>query len=324
MSLAITCDKQRQPTQDKVTCKRDGNVLKWDSQPKCKFDWGDWSNWGPCDQTCGGGILQRRNRKCKGTDNTNDCVRDQGGQDHSTASCKTVDSCYAEKKYKCGSGKCIHPSRLCDGNDDCGDNEDENKGNCPGYIHSDQWITLRDHDSDHWLDCSNGHCRLGTCARWSMDDDDWSSCGGQTFRLYNIENDRSPPYEGGLVRSGDKIALYYGGTSWLGCDNGCNLKSCPGWEWQRNEDFSCLGEAFVIYSPERHRNCGSNTFGCRGDLIQKEDNVFILQHYSMLGTPLWLSHYGGDISVQTCPGTILDNNDPKYCDSESCKIFQQK
>ena len=66
MSLAITCDKQRQPTQDKVTCKRDGNILKWDSQPKCKFVWGDWSNWGPCDQTCGGGTHAAQEQKMQG------------------------------------------------------------------------------------------------------------------------------------------------------------------------------------------------------------------------------------------------------------------
>jgi len=41
MTLTVKCDKQRQLNPSQVTCKKIGNVLKWDSQPKCKFVWDD-------------------------------------------------------------------------------------------------------------------------------------------------------------------------------------------------------------------------------------------------------------------------------------------
>ena len=59
MTLTVRCEKQRQPTPSQVTCEKIGNALKWDSQPQCKFVWGDWGSWSDCSKTCGGGVKYR-------------------------------------------------------------------------------------------------------------------------------------------------------------------------------------------------------------------------------------------------------------------------
>ena len=154
MTLTLSCDKQRQPTPSQVTCKKIANVLKWDSQPECKFVWGSWGDRGPCSKTCDGGV-KRRYRLCLGTDDVNNCIRDQGGQSSETAACETHDCCSSRYgKFKCSNGKRIRKSQICDGNDDCGNNNDESRSRCPNYIRSSDTIALRSNaKSNQWLSC---------------------------------------------------------------------------------------------------------------------------------------------------------------------------
>ena len=179
MNLTLSCDKQRQPTPRQVTCKKIGNVLKWDSQPECKFVWGSWGGWGPCSKTCDGGV-KRRNRPCLGTDDVNNCIRDQGGLNYQTASCETQDCCSSQYgKFKCSNGRCILKSQICDGNDDCGNNDDESRSRCPNHIRSGDMIALRSNaKSNQWLscwctiNCDVDRCKLRGCPGSEMNGND--------------------------------------------------------------------------------------------------------------------------------------------------------
>ena len=326
MTVTLRCDKQRLATPTQVTCKKIGNVLKWDSQPKCKFVWGNFGGWSRCSKTCGGGF-KRRYRSCLGTTNIQYCKRDQGGLNYQTASCETQDCCSAQYgKFKCSNGKCISKSLICDGNNDCGNKDDESRYRCPNYIRSGDWIALKSNaKTNQWLscyctvNCGVDRCKLRGCPGSQMTGSDWNSCSSEVFVLYLTDYGNGDP-----VRSGDRIALYYRASHWLSCWGSgrvCPTRSCPGHgSWDSTDTRQCPGEMFRIYSPERQGRCSSDTRkSCRGKPIQKGDNVFI-QYSPMHGTSYWLSEDDKDIRTRTCPGIYI-NKDDRRCISESWNIF---
>lgn len=326
MTVTLQCDMQRRPTPGQVTCKKIGKVLKWDSQPKCKFVWGTFGGWGRCSKTCGGGTKYRY-RPCLGTNDVNNCKRDQGGLNYQTASCETQDCCSVQYgKFKCSNGKCIRWSWICDGDNDCGNNDDESRTRCPNFIRSGDLIALKSNAKpNQWLscyctvNCGVDRCKLRGCPGSQMTGNDWNSCSGERFRLYLTGYGDGEP-----VRSGDRIALYYGKDHWLSCWGSggvCPTRSCPGYgRWDSTDTRKCRGEMFWIFSPERQGRCSSDTRKtCRGEPIQKGDNVFI--QYSLKdGTSYWLSEDDKDIRTRTCPGIYISKDD-RRCSSESWNIF---
>ena len=320
MTLTLKCDKRRQSTPSQVTCKKIGNVLKWDSQPKCKFVWGSFGGWGHCSKTCGGGVKYNY-RSCLGSNNVNDCIRDQGGSNYKTESCETQECCPDQYgKFKCSNGRCIQKSLLCDGNDDCGNNDDESFSQCPNYITSGESIALRSNaKSSQWLscwctiNCGLDRCKLRGCPGKEMEFNDWLSCKGEIFALYLTDYPVGEP-----VRSGDRVALSYGGGYWLSCGSKgdvCPTRECPGMDWD-----NCFGEIFWIYSLERQGSCsGDATVDCEGKPIQKGDTLFLLKDTD--GPGWWLSEDDGDIKTRSCPGLYL-NNDDKRCSSELWTIIK--
>ena len=328
MTLTVKCNKQRQSTPSQVTCQRNGTVLAWDSQPKCEFVWGSYGGWGHCSKTCGGGVKYNY-RSCLGTNNVNDCIKDQGGSNYKTASCETQDCCSDQYgKFKCSNGKCIPKRWLCDGDNDCGNNDDESRFECPNYIRSGDTIALRnDLKRNQWLscwcirtvNCDVDRCKLRPCPGSEMNTDDWSSCPSEVFRLYLTNHDYGEP-----VRSGDRVAIYYAKDHWLSCWGSggvCPTRSCPGYPGWDSSDNHCIGEMFWIYSPERQGSCSSDTTKiCRGTPIQKGDNVFI-QYSIKNGNGWWLSEDDADIRTRTCPGLHINEADKRHCGSESWSIF---
>ena len=189
MTLTVKYDKQRQSTPSQVTYKKIDSVLKWDSQPKCKFAWSSWGDWSDCSKTRDGGVKVSY-RSCLGTTNVNDCIRDQGGSNYKTASCETQDCCSDQSgKFKCSNGRCIQKSLLCDGNDDCGNNENESRDQCPKHIRSGDLIALRNyHGKSRWLSCGRDHqCKLSTCPGSEMSyNRDWIDCSDVMFNLHLV------------------------------------------------------------------------------------------------------------------------------------------
>ena len=331
MTLTLRCDKQRQSSPSQVTCKRIGNILKWDSQPKCKFVWGSFGGWDRCSKTCGGGVKYSY-RKCLGTNNVQYCIRDQGGGNYKTTSCETQDCCSSQYgKFRCSNRKCIWKSWICDGNSKCGNNDDESRYRCPNYIRSGDMIALRSNaKSNQWVscyctvNCGVDRCKLRGCPGSDMNGKDWSACSGERFLLYLTNYGYGQP-----VRSGDRIALQYGWNyskrtgHWLSCWGSggvCPTRPCPGYNWDSSDNKNCRGEIFWIYSPERQGSCSSDTRkSCRGKPIQKGDNVFI-QYSIKNGHGYWLSEDDKDIRTRTCPGIYIEKSD-KRCVSESWDIF---
>ena len=326
MALTLKCDRQRQPTPNQVTCKKIANVLKWDSQPKCKYVWGSFGKWSRCSKTCGGG-LKYSYRPCLGTNNVNDCKRDQGGLNYKFLSCETQDCCSDQYgKFKCSNGKCIWKRWVCDGDNDCGNNDDESRHRCPKHIRSGDMVALRSNAKrNQWLscwctvNCGVDRCKLRGCPGSQMNGNDWKKCSGERFRLYLTSYGYGKP-----IRSGDRIALYYGKAHWLSCWGSggvCPTRNCPGYgRWDSSDTKKCRGEMFWIYSPKRHGRCSSDTRkNCRGKPIQKGDNVFI-QYSIKRGRGYWLSEDNKDIRTRTCPGVYITKRD-KRCVSESWDIF---
>ena len=326
MTLTVKCDKQRHSTPSQVTCEKIGNVLKWDSQPKCKFVWGGFGGWGHCSKTCDGGVKYSY-RSCLGSNNVNDCIRDQGGSNYKTASCETQACCSDQYgKFKCSNGKCIPKRKLCDGDNDCGNNDDESRSKCPNYIRSGDTIALRnDAKRNQWLscwctvNCNLDRCKLRPCPGSEMTGNDWSSCISETFGLHLVYYGYGEP-----VRSGDRVAIYYAKDHWLSCWGSggvCPTRPCPGYSWDSSDTRNCRGEMFWIYSPKRQGSCSSDTtVSCRGKPIQKGDNVFI-QYSIKKGEGWWLSEDDEDIRTRTCPGLHINDEDKRRCGSESWTIF---
>ena len=327
MTLTVKCDKQRQATKGTVTCKKDGDILKWDSQPRCKFVWNTWGSWSQCSKTCDTGT-RRRERSCMGTNNINDCTRDQGGVDHETGSCNTQKCCSAQyDKFDCSNSKCISASWKCDGDNDCGNSHDENKAQCPHYIRSGDIVALKaTKKSALWLGCW-GICRLTNCPGYNQDlsSSVWNSCNDNLFRVYLIDHQDEKP-----VKYGDQIRLERLGLNrhvncW-GSGNGCELReTCSGNSWW-DHNMNCRGAVFWIYSTDssRHgRHCSSNTqTNCRGKPLQQGDEVYL--QYSINGNVAWwLSHYGNGITTQTCPGLEITTHESDGCRSESWTIFHK-
>ncbi|XP_068713788.1 SE-cephalotoxin-like [Montipora foliosa] len=327
MTVTLRCDKQRRSTPSQITCKRIGNIFKWDSQPKCKYRWGNFGAWGRCSKTCGGGV-KFRYRRCLGTSNVNNCRRDQGGSNYQTAKCETQDCCSAQYgKFKCSNGRCIQKRFLCDGDNDCRNNDDESRSRCPNFIRSGDLIALRSKARrNQWLgcyctvNCGVDRCKLRGCPGSQMTGSDWRSCSSETFNLYLTHYRPGEP-----VRYGDSIALYYGAGHWLSCWGSggvCPTRSCPGYgRWDSRDTKYCRGERFWIYSPEREGRCSSDTrLGCRGKPIQKGDNVFIQYSIKRSRIGYWLSQDNKDIRTRTCPGIYITKKD-RRCRSESWNIF---
>lgn len=327
MTLTVKCDKQRQATNGTVTCKKNGDILKWDSQPRCIFVWNTWGSWSECSKTCDTGT-RRRERSCMGTNNTNDCTRDQGGVDHETESCNTQKCCSAQyDKFDCSNSKCISVSWKCDGDNDCGNSHDENKAQCPHYIRSGDIVALKaTKKSALWLGCW-GICRLTNCPGYNQDlsSSVWNSCNDNLFRVYLIDHQDEKP-----VKYGDQIRLERLGLNrhvncW-GSGNGCELRdTCSGNSWW-DHNMNCRGAVFWIYSTDssRHgRHCSSNTqTNCRGKPLQQGDEVYL--RYSINGNVAWwLSHYGDGITTQTCPGLEITTHESDGCSSESWTIFHK-
>ena len=327
MTLTVKCDKQRQATKGTVACKKDGDILKWDSQPRCKFVWNTWGSWSQCSKTCDTGT-RRRERSCMGTNNTNDCTRDQGGVDHETESCNTQKCCSTQyDKFDCSNSKCISASWKCDGDNDCGNSHDENKAQCPHYIRSGDIVALKaTKKSALWLGCW-GICRLTNCPGYNQDLSSfvWNSCNDNLFRVYLIDHQDEKP-----VKYGDQIRLERLGLNrhvncW-GSGNGCELReTCSGNSWW-DHNMNCRGAVFWIYSTDssRHgRHCSSNTqTNCRGKPLQQGDEVYL--QYSINGNVAWwLSHYGNGITTQTCPGLEITTHESDGCRSESWTIFHK-
>ena len=327
MTLTVKCDKQRQATKGTVTCKKDGDILKWDSQPRCKFVWNTWGSWRQCSKTCDTGT-RRRERSCMGTNNTNDCTTDQGGVDHETESCNTQKCCSAQyDKFDCSNSKCISASWKCDGDNDCGNSHDENKAQCPHYIRSGDIVALKaTKKSALWLGCW-GICRLTNCPGYNQDlsSSVWNSCNDNLFRVYLIDHQDEKP-----VKYGDQIRLERLGLNrhvncW-GSGNGCELReTCSGNSWW-DHNMNCRGAVFWIYSTDssRHGNqCSSNTqTNCRGKPLQQGDEVYL--RYSINGNVAWwLSHYADGITTQTCPGLEITTHESDGCSSESWTIFHK-
>ena len=327
MTLTVKCDKQRQATNGTVTCKKDGDILKWDSQPRCIFVWNTWGSWGQCSKTCDTGT-RRRERSCMRTNNTNDCTRDQGGVDHETESCNTQKCCSAQyDNFDCSNSKCISASWKCDGDNDCGNSHDENKAQCPHYIRSGDIVALKaTKKSALWLGCW-GICRLTNCPGYNQDlsSSVWNSCNDNLFRVYLIDHQNEKP-----VKYGDQIRLERLGLNrhvncW-GSGNGCELReTCSGNSWW-DHNMNCRGAVFSIYSTDssRHGNqCSSNTqTNCRGKPLHQGDEVYL--QYSINGNVAWwLSRYGDGITTQTCPGLEITTHESDGCSSESWTIFHK-
>ena len=332
MTLTLSCNRQRQSSPSQVTCTRIGNVSKWDSQPKCKYVWGSFGAWSSCSKTCGGGV-KFSYRKCLGTKRLFYCERDQGGLSHLKTSCETQDCCSSQYgKFRCSNRKCISKSLICDGNNNCGNNDDESRRRCPNTIRSGDMIALRSNAKrNQWVschctvNCGLDRCELRGCPGSEMNGNDWNSCSGERFLLYLLSYRYGEP-----VRSGDRIGLKYGWNfskqtgHWLSCWGGsyCPTRPCPGYSWDSSDDKNCRGEMFWIFSPERQGSCSSDTRKrCRGEPIQKGDNVFILYSIKRDGRGYWLSQDDKDIRTQTCPGIYIEKSDKLRCDSESFDIF---
>lgn len=342
MELEVKCDKQRQPDFSSLRCSSEGiwvtGINKYQlndsgSQDICRFVWGNYGPWQSCSKSCDGGEKYRY-RECLGTSDKSNCMRDQGGKHLQSTQCNMQPCCTAQyEKFKCGNGRCIAMKQVCDGRNDCGNGDDENRSTCPNLIRSGDMVALMNNGHPgQWLSCyctvkcwfSDKHCKLRGCPGSRMDAGDWSKCFGERFYLYMLGHDDGEP-----ILSGSSVALQYGWDqstdrgNWLSCwvrGSVCPTRTCPGYSWDSWDTEHCRGEYFWIFAPDRHTSCSSDIYSnCKGEPIRKGDTVFVL--YTIPG--YWLSGSKHDIRTRTCPGRYIYPSDKIGCKWESWTIYSR-
>ena len=90
----------------------------------------------------------------------------EGGLNYKTSSCETQDCCSDQYgKFKCSNGRCIRKNWLCDGDNDCKNNDDESRYRCPNYVRSGDLVALRSNaKSNQWVSCwCTVNCDVDRC-----------------------------------------------------------------------------------------------------------------------------------------------------------------
>jgi len=164
----------RHPNIKKAICKETDGRLEWESEMnnKCQrfettttrlecisYKWSEWSAWSTCNKDCSCNRQycvgrQRRTRKCVGIQNKKDADPSCCPSPEKTVEekrCNDQDCCKATGKYTCKNRKCIDTDLLCDGNKDCGTNEDELNDACPGVLRSHDIIGLKNVCAEKWF-----------------------------------------------------------------------------------------------------------------------------------------------------------------------------
>ncbi|KAK4817558.1 hypothetical protein QYF61_020007 [Mycteria americana] len=243
------------------------------------------------------------------------CADNQLLEENSTT-CMINHSC-PDDQFKCQNNRCIPKRWLCDGANDCGNNEDESNKTC----------AARTCQVDQFS-CGNGRC---IPTSWLCDRED--DCGDETDEMTSCDDDCGDGSdELGCVHScsADQFRCYNGRCipSHWACDgdNDCGDFSdetktncskeetpspgrCNGKEFQCSPDGNCVPE---LWRCDGEKDCedGSDEKGCNGTIrLCDEKTKFSCKSTGRCISKAWLCD--GDIDCE-------DQSDEDNCEGYMC------